>query len=252
MSLHQKKEVNLDKQRGLFFVIGFVFALSLLLVAFEWRSFTEIIQREVKRVVLTDAVDEIDPVLLNTPPPPPVQAPPPPPPPPMIPEILELVDDDVDIDDELDFNADDNSDNRSDGVEGGVEGGTGPILDEVVPFAVVEDLPVFPGCEGVKPEDMLDCFDQQLAAFLGKNIVYPSRAKEMNKEGVVAVKFTIGKDGVVRDVQLAQPERKIGYGLEDEAIRVVGKMPKMVAPAKQRNIPTAVSYVVPIFFRFGN
>lgn len=247
MSVHQKKEANLEKQRGLFFAIGFVFALAFLLTAFEWRTFTEIIQREIKKPSVVAEVEEIAPVMLSTPPPPP-QAPPPPPPPPSVPEVLQLVDDDVEIDDtELDFSADDDSDNRSDGVEGGT--GDGVILDEVVDFMVVEDLPVFPGCEGVKGNDnMMECFDRQLGVFLSKNVSYPGRAREMGKEGVVHVKFTIGKDGVVKDVQLALPDRKIGYGLEEESIRVVNKLPKM-QPARQRNVPTAVSYIVPIQFK---
>jgi len=249
MSVHQKKEANLDKQRGLFYVIGFIFGLTLLLTAFEWRTFTEIVQREIKKQTVVAEVEEIAPVMLTAPPPP-QQAPPPPPPPPSVPEVLELVDDDVEIEEtELDFSADDNSDNRSDGVVGGVEGGTGPVLDEVVDFMVVEDLPVFPGCEGVKGNDnLLECFDRQLGNFLGKNVQYPPRAREMGKEGVVHVKFTIGKDGVVRDVQLALPDRKIGYGLEEESIRVVKNLPKM-QPAKQRNVPTSVSYIVPIQFK---
>ncbi|MGQ3013720.1 MAG: energy transducer TonB [Flavobacteriales bacterium] len=249
MSVHQKKEANLDKQRGLFYVIGFIFGLTLLLTAFEWRTFTEIVQREIKKQTVVAEVEEIAPVMLTTPPPP-QQAPPPPPPPPSVPEVLQLVDDDVEIDEtELDFSADDDSDNRSDGVIGGVEGGTGPVLDEVVDFMVVEDLPVFPGCEGVKGNDnLLECFDRQLGNFLAKNVSYPSRAREMGKEGVVHVKFTIGKDGIVRDVQLALPDRKIGYGLEEESINVVKKLPKM-QPAKQRNVPTSVSYIVPIQFK---
>lgn len=246
MSLNNKNHASIAKQRPLFFAVGLVVALSFLLIAFEWRSFKEAIREVANQVVALGPIEEIMPVVLT--PPPPTTTPPPPPPPPSVPEIIEIAENEVEIDTELNIDV---SNMEDEGVEGGVIGGTGevPVLDEVVDFLAVEDYPVYPGCEGIKNnEDLLTCFNQQVSKFLQKNVKYPAHAKDMGKEGVVYVKFTIGKDGVVKDVGLAIPDRKIGYGLEDEAMRVIKGLPKM-QPAKQRNMPTAVSYQLPIQFR---
>lgn len=242
----QKNKNDLGKQRSFFLSVGLVLGLSFLLVAFEWRSFKEAIKEVANQVVALGPIEEIAPVVLT--PPPPTSAPPPPPPPPSAPEVIEIADNNVEIDTEMNIDVSDM--NVSEGVEGGVVGGTGDVVvDEVVDFLAVEDFPVYPGCEGIKNnDDLLQCFNEQVTKFLQKNVKYPGRAKEMNKEGIVYVKFTIGKDGAVKDVGLALPDRKIGYGLEEEAMRVVGGLPKM-QPAKQRNIPTAVSYQLPIQFR---
>lgn len=247
MSIEKNNKQNLGKQRALFFTVGLVFGLSFLLVAFEWKTFTEAIKEVIGPVVQLGPIEEVAVVELTTPPP--TTAPPPPPPPPSAPEIIEIADSEVEIDTELNIDVSDM--NQSEGVEGGVIGGTGevPLVDEVVEFLAVEEYPVYPGCEGIKDNQaLLECFQEQVGKFLGKNVNYPSRAREMGKEGVVYVKFTIGKDGVVKDVNLAIPDRKIGYGLEEEAMRVVRNFPKM-QPAKQRNMPTAVSYTLPIQFR---
>ncbi len=248
MSTQKNNKQNLGNQRGLFFTLGLVFGLSFLLVAFEWRSFTEAIKEVVGPIVQLGPIEEVAVVELTTPPPP-QNTPPPPPPPPSAPEIIEIANNDVEI--ETEMNIDVSNMNQSEGVEGGVIGGTGdvPLVDEVVEFLAVEEYPVYPGCEGIKDNQaLLECFNLQVGKYLSKNVKYPTRAREMNKEGVVYVKFTIGKDGAVKDVGLAIPDRKIGYDLEDEAIRVVRSLPKM-QPAKQRNVPTAVSYTLPIQFR---
>lgn len=249
MSQEKNNRKVLEKQRPFFLALGFVFGLSFLLVAFEWRTFTEAVKEVVNQVIALGPVEEAPVVQLA--PPPPSQSAPPPPPPPSAPEIIEIADNNKELDNEMNIDVSDM--NVSEGVEGGVIGGTGsvegPIVDEVVDFLAVEDYPVYPGCEGIKDNDaLLQCFNEQVGKFLQKNVKYPSRARDMGKEGIVYVKFTIGKDGKVKDVALAIPDRKIGYGLEDEAMRVINAMPKM-QPAKQRNVPTSVSYQLPIQFR---
>jgi protein TonB len=69
-------------------------------------------------------------------------------------------------------------------------------------------------------------------------------AKESGIQGRVFVTFVVEKDGSVTDVRVL---RGIGGGCDEEAIRVVQKMPKWKA-GKQRGKPVRVQFNLPIKF----
>lgn len=48
-----------------------------------------------------------------------------------------------------------------------------------VPFAVIEDVPVFPGCERVAKSKRRDCFQEKINIHIRKNFRYPEIAQEM-------------------------------------------------------------------------
>ena len=111
---------------------------------------------------------------------------------------------------------------------------------------------------------------QELIKFLSNNIKYPVEAEHYGVEGRVLVSFFVGTDGMVFDMTVAKAElknrlsekkfskysemekyamREQGEGqLKEEALRVVGKMPKWV-PAKRRGQPARVKYSLPITFK---
>jgi len=62
----------------------------------------------------------------------------------------------------------------------------------------------------------------KMIEFLGKNLKYPEEARTSGIEGTVVVAFKVGSNGKVSDVKIVQ---SIGYGCDEEAIRVVSKMP---------------------------
>ena len=70
MSIEKNNKQNLGKQRALFFTVGLVFGLSFLLVAFEWKTFTEAIKEVIGPVVQLGPIEEVAVVELTTPPPP--------------------------------------------------------------------------------------------------------------------------------------------------------------------------------------
>lgn len=122
-------------------------------------------------------------------------------------------------------------------------------VDSAVVFTSVETIPVFPGCEALGDNDaLLHCFDKQLGRFLSENINYPEQAFRKKVQGTIYIQFVIGKDGTVGSVENIRPDRRIGYGLEEEALRVVALLPRM-RPATQKGQPTTVKYIVPIQFR---
>lgn len=111
------------------------------------------------------------------------------------------------------------------------EADTLPAQDEI--FTFVEQPPTFPGG------------DEALSKFLNQNIRYPHAATEKGKDGTIFVSFVVRQDGNVADVKTVGAKK--GYGLEEEAIRVVKLMPKW-KPGKQNNKEVSVQFNLPIRF----
>ena len=105
-----------------------------------------------------------------------------------------------------------------------------PVQAEI--FTVVEEQPAYPGGE------------ESRFAFLQSNIKYPEEAKELGIQGKVFVTFVVEVDGSITDVRVL---RGIGGGCDEEAIRVVKSMPKLI-PGKVRGVPVRVQFNLPIKF----
>ncbi|TCC91859.1 energy transducer TonB [Pedobacter frigiditerrae] len=86
------------------------------------------------------------------------------------------------------------------------------------------------------------------AKFIQKNLRYPYMAQENEVQGKVYISFVIEKDGTLSDVKLV---RGIGYGCDDEAMRVIKKSPKW-EPGKQNNTNVRVRYNMPINYTISN
>ena len=76
-------------------------------------------------------------------------------------------------------------------------------------------------------------------------IKYPEQAIQDQAQGRVMVQFTIGADGVVRDVQVVRGVRE---DLDAEAVRVVSSSPKW-EPGKQNGEPVPVSFTFPVVYK---
>jgi protein TonB len=99
-------------------------------------------------------------------------------------------------------------------------------------FTIVEQMPEFPGGE------------EKLFEYLGKNIKYPSMARENGITGTVYVTFVVEGNGEISDVKKL---RGIGGGCDEEAMRVVKAMPSWKA-GKQNGKSVRVQYNLPIKF----
>lgn len=106
-----------------------------------------------------------------------------------------------------------------------------PVTKEGV-FTVVEQNPEFPGGFSA------------LGEFLSKNIKYPSAAARAHVQGKVFVVFVVGKDGTVSDARIL---KGLGFGCDEEALRVTSIMPRWI-PGKQNGKAVAVQYNLPILF----
>ena len=90
--------------------------------------------------------------------------------------------------------------------------------------------------------------ERELSKFIESNLVYPQEAKSAGVDGQVLVEFYIEKDGTVTDAKVL---KGIGYGCDEEAIRVVGLMPKW-RPCKVRGESLRVRQTMPITFVLGD
>ncbi|MND88429.1 Gram-negative bacterial tonB protein [compost metagenome] len=99
-------------------------------------------------------------------------------------------------------------------------------------FNTYETPPEFPGG------------NDRIAIFMKKNIQYPKEAIKSNIGGRVTISFTIKANGKITNIQLL---RGIGYGCDEEALRLVKLMPKW-KPGTINNVPREWHYNLPIIF----
>ncbi len=117
-----------------------------------------------------------------------------------------------------------------------------------VPFAVVDEVPVFPGCENLASNDSRkDCMTEKITAFVSENFDVAA-AKPYAKPGDnrIYLQLRINKEGIVEEmgIRASSPE------LEEEARKVLKQLPQMT-PGKQNGQDTAVLYMLPISFNAG-
>ncbi len=145
MEVKKNPKSNLENKRVLFVQIGLVVAISISLIAFEWKSY-EKSSSDLGTMELSFEDDEMIPVTQRE-----VKPPPPPPPPP---EVIQIVEDDIEIEVELEIEETDTDEDEIIEIEEEEED------DEVFNFAVVEDKPIFPGCENIPKQERYICFQQ--------------------------------------------------------------------------------------------
>ncbi|MFD0863852.1 TonB family protein [Sungkyunkwania multivorans] len=111
-----------------------------------------------------------------------------------------------------------------------------------IPFAVIDEVPVFPGCEDAS--DKRACFREKMEAFVQANLQYPEPAIKAGIQGKVYIQFVIGKEGEIAILRVRGPVKD----LEEEAKRIIGSLPKFV-PGVHKGEPVLVPYAMPITFQ---
>jgi protein TonB len=84
-----------------------------------------------------------------------------------------------------------------------------------------------------------------LRHFISSNVRYPRAALEEGVEGTIYLKFVVDEQGEVSNVSLYN---KLGYGIDEEAVRVVSIIPKFKSPATVGGKAVKVYYQLPIKF----
>ena len=105
---------------------------------------------------------------------------------------------------------------------------------ELVPFRLVERKPTFNGGDA-----------NEFSKWVNSRLVYPKTAKDEGIQGRVTLQFTVGTDGVVRDVVVLKGVRK---DLDTEALRVVSASPKW-DPGFRAGEIVPVTFIFPVIFQ---
>lgn len=238
MEAKKNPNVDLNRNSGLYFVIGLTIVLFTTWRLLEIKTYET--QEEFVAVLdVEDDMSEEVPIteMLKTPPPPP---------PPSAPEVIEIVEDIEEVEETVITSTESSQETF---VEDAVVRMDDLNMEEVeedisVPFAIIEKVPVFPGCEDLATEqEKKECFNQKVQQHIKKNFNYPATALEMGISGRVFVQFEIDKSGKVANIRQRGPDKL----LETEAVRIINTLPKM-KPGHQRGKPVKVGYSIPINF----
>lgn len=236
MEAKKSPQANLERRRPLFVMAGAIVALSFSLVAFEWRTPYDI-EKPFISGTLCDWPNYEYPPLVDEP----EVKKPEPPKPPAAPPV---------IDGEQKQVADDTK----------TEPEPEPIaVGNLGPAGPMPSIPDEPAPEEPNPLDFVqhkaryNCMDESIAEIemlkdINSRISYPWQAQEVGKEGTIHVRFVVDKEGKVSEVEVVG--RKLGFGCEEEAIRVIKTM-RNWCPAFHNGKMVASYYNLPVTFRLN-
>lgn len=244
MELKKNPKVDLRNKSTLFLQIGLILVLLLTWGSIEYKTYERQIAEVEEEVLIIEEEEDI-PITKMV-----FKKPPPPPPPPPSIEIIEVIKDeepeketvfeetDVEEEEDIPDEVPDFSDVEDDGA------GEEEIGD--VPFAIIQEVPIFPGCEKQRGKAAKKaCMESKISKYVLRKFD-TSLGSELGLSGIQRIfcQFKIDKSGNIVDVKARAPHPR----LQKEAVRVVSSLPKM-KPGMQRNKPVGVLYSLPITFR---
>lgn len=123
--------------------------------------------------------------------------------------------------------------------------------DEI--YTIVEQMPRFPGCEGLEgdTDDKRACADKRLLRFIYTKIKYPNIARENGIEGMAVISFVVTEQGTITQCQIL---RDPGGACGQEALRVLklmNELPRRWTPGVQRGKNVRVKYNLPVRFKLN-
>ena len=239
--MEPKKNVKADVGRNssIYFSVGLALMLLMTNFAINYKTYDKA-AIDIGMINMDDELEEEIPITeqLQTPPPPP-------PPPPAAPEQIEVVEDEAEVEETVIESSETSQEEEIAKVEDVVVVDA-PEEDIEVPFAVIENVPVFPGCENMVGNNAKkQCMSDKISQFVNKRF-NTELASELGLSGRqrISVIFKIDKTGNITNIMARAPHP----GLEKEAQRVIGLLPKM-QPGKQRGKAVTVPYSLPILFQ---
>lgn len=225
MEVKKSKKASLEGTQSTNILMGIVVGLSFMFIAFEYAQ-RDIVIDEIDTsgdILVEEEIIEITRRFTPPPPPPPetVQA-----------DLIDIVEDNT-LEEEVEFQSTEDVQKDAVIINYGEGDGEGEVYADDEIFAVVEEMPSFPGG------------DAALMSYISKSIKYPSIAQENGIQGRVICTFVINRDGKVTNAEVI---RSVDPSLDKEALRVINNMPTW-KPGKQRGKPVRVKYTLPIVFR---
>ena len=236
MEPKKNPKADLSRKSMLFFQLGMILMLFIAWQAIEYKTYDRSLARDILDV--GDELEEDIPITQQLTPPPP------PPPPPPAPEIIEVVEDEKEVEETIIESTEVNQKEEIVEIKEIVEAVEEEIAD--VPFAVIENVPIFPGCEGeTNNAARKKCMSEKVDKFV-KRKFDQELGGELGLSGIqrIYVAFKIDKSGNITNVRARAPHPR----LAKEAENVVKALPKMT-PGKQRGKAVGVLYSLPIVFQ---
>lgn len=239
--MEPKKNPKSDVSRNssIYFAVGLALMLGVTYMAINYKTYDKS-DIALDSLNLDDELEEEVPITEQI-----VTPPPPPPPPPAAPEVIEVVEDEEEVEETVIESTETEMETEIVEVEEVV---VEEIEEDIeVPFSVIENVAVFPGCEKEKGNTAKKaCMNDKVNRFIGKEFntdlasdlgLPPGRKR-------IFVQFKVDKAGNVTSIVARGPHP----GLEKEAKRVIGKLPKM-KPGKQRGKAVVMPFSIPIVFQ---
>ncbi len=219
MEAKKNPRVDIHANSGFFLSIGYLISLSLVVLAFEWRSYDPGVGNLGE--VSDDFEEQLDIPLT-------VQ-PPPPPPPELPPQFIEVPDEEVIEEEDIELDVE--------------------ITEELVVEEIIYEEPEEEETDEIflfvedRPEP--DGGYKALYGYINSSIRYPRQATKLGIEGKVYVSFVVERNGSISDVKVI---KGIGGGCDAEALRVLANCPIKWKPGKQRGKPVRTHFSINIRF----
>ncbi len=236
MEIKKNPKSNLENYSKIFIQLGLVLALFVTYVALENKTYDKVIdgfadasmQDEMEEDI--PITERIEPVKPKSPPPP-------------APEVIEVVEDEKEVEETV-IESTETDETEAVEVEEIEEVEEAEEVVEDVPFAIIEEVPIFPGCTGTRKQ-LGDCLNKKIK----KHVIRRFNSELAGDLGLppgkkrIFVVFRIDPTGNVTGINARSPHKR----LTQEAIRVAKTLPKMT-PGKQRGVPVGMRYTLPISF----
>lgn len=242
-----KHDANLQKNSTLYFQIGLILCLLGTYALFE-------MQFQEKKINFVEETAQVEKVTIDYVKPFIVEVIKPKDPEPLpsrdLKDVYKEVEDDVPVVETIVNTPDDPAPQKEPVDVGAIVVPDDPSDEElIVPFSIIEKVPVYPGCEKYTTnDDRKKCMSKKITKLIGDkfNVDIGSNYGISGRQKI-STQFTIDKNGNVSDIKIRGPHQ----ALENEAKRVINKIPKM-QPGLQRQVPVGVIYTLPIVYDARN
>ncbi|CAI8295758.1 MAG: energy transducer TonB [Flavobacteriaceae bacterium] len=235
MESKKNPKADISRNASLYFAIGLALMVFLSYSTINWKVYDKS-DIDIGLVSMDELDDEEIPLLEQ------VVPPPPPPPPPAPPEVIEIVEDEEEIEETVIESTETDQEEEIEIEDLEIE----EVEEDIeVPFSVIENVPIFPGCDKGNNAERRKCMSQKITKFVQRKF-NTDLAGDLGLSGRqrISVIFKIDKLGDVVGVRARAPHPR----LVKEAQRVINLLPKM-KPGKQRGKAVIVPYSLPIIFQ---
>jgi len=236
MELKKNPKADVRRNGTIYFSVGLLLMLVVTYATINYKSYDKS-DIDIGMLNMDELDDEEVPITEQ------IKTPPPPPPPPAAPEVIEIVEDEAEIEETVIESTETDQEEEIMEVED-IE-----VVEEdediEVPFAVIENVPIYPGCEKGNNDAKRKCMSEKIRKFVVKKF-NTDLAGDLGLTGRqrINVIFKIDKNGNIVGVRARAPHPR----LEKEAARVINLLPKM-KPGRQRGKAVTVPYSLPIIFQ---